>query len=109
MFDEYLEPPRVERQVSPALAVQVLVNSTSTPSSTTIDQDAPSLSHSPSSSALQSPTLQKGVTTESTIMEDYPFAPIDNDPFVNVFALELRSKASSSEDVSSAESTYVTQ
>ncbi|GKG18735.1 hypothetical protein Tco_0373033, partial [Tanacetum coccineum] len=36
MFDEYLEPPPVERQVSPAPAVQVPVNSTGTPSSTTI-------------------------------------------------------------------------
>nr|GEU79333.1 retrovirus-related Pol polyprotein from transposon TNT 1-94 [Tanacetum cinerariifolium] len=42
MFDEYLEPPRVERPVSPALAVQAPVNSAGTPSSTTIDQDAPS-------------------------------------------------------------------
>ncbi|GKD45095.1 retrovirus-related pol polyprotein from transposon TNT 1-94 [Tanacetum coccineum] len=37
MFDEYLEPPRVERLVSPAPAVQVPINSTGTPSSTTID------------------------------------------------------------------------
>nr|GEV31469.1 hypothetical protein [Tanacetum cinerariifolium] len=43
MFDEYLEPPRVKRLVSPAPAVQALVNSAGTPSSTTIDQDAPSL------------------------------------------------------------------
>nr|GEU80276.1 hypothetical protein [Tanacetum cinerariifolium] len=42
MFDEYLEPPRIERSVSPAQAVQAPVNSTGTPSSTTIDQDAPS-------------------------------------------------------------------
>ncbi|GKG36591.1 hypothetical protein Tco_0444269, partial [Tanacetum coccineum] len=52
MFDEYLEPPRVERPIPPAPAAQVPVNSTGTPSSTTIDQDAPSSSHSPSSSAL---------------------------------------------------------
>ncbi|GKF16192.1 retrovirus-related pol polyprotein from transposon TNT 1-94, partial [Tanacetum coccineum] len=52
MFDEYLEPSRVERPVSPALAVLVPVNSAGTPSSTTIDQDAPSPSHSLSSSAL---------------------------------------------------------
>ncbi|GKB48587.1 retrovirus-related pol polyprotein from transposon TNT 1-94 [Tanacetum coccineum] len=45
MFDEYLEPPRVERPVSPALAVPVPVNSAGTPSSTTIDQDAPSPSN----------------------------------------------------------------
>ncbi|GJU65532.1 retrovirus-related pol polyprotein from transposon TNT 1-94 [Tanacetum coccineum] len=56
MFDEYLEPPLVKRPVSTALAVPIPVNSVGTPSSTTIDQDAPSPSHSPSSSALQSPT-----------------------------------------------------
>nr|GEV19330.1 retrovirus-related Pol polyprotein from transposon TNT 1-94 [Tanacetum cinerariifolium] len=42
MFDEYLEPPSVERPVPPAHAIQVLVVLASTPSSTTIDQDAPS-------------------------------------------------------------------
>nr|GEZ52644.1 retrovirus-related Pol polyprotein from transposon TNT 1-94 [Tanacetum cinerariifolium] len=35
---------------------------------------------------------------QSTIIEDNPFAPVDNDPFVNVFALEPRSEASSSGD-----------
>ncbi|GKA58947.1 retrovirus-related pol polyprotein from transposon TNT 1-94 [Tanacetum coccineum] len=74
MFDEYLEPPRVERPVSPAPAVQVPVNSTGTPSSTTIDQDAPS-------------------------PKDNPFAPIDNDHFINMFAPEPRSEASSSGDL----------
>nr|GEU74192.1 retrovirus-related Pol polyprotein from transposon TNT 1-94 [Tanacetum cinerariifolium] len=61
MFDEYLEPPRVDRPVSPALAVPVPVpvNSAGTPSSTSIDQHAPSLSHSPSFSALQSPCLHQ--------------------------------------------------
>nr|GEW55028.1 retrovirus-related Pol polyprotein from transposon TNT 1-94 [Tanacetum cinerariifolium] len=43
MFDEYLKPPRVERSVSPAPAVQAPVNSAGTPSSITIDQEAPSL------------------------------------------------------------------
>ncbi|GJT14929.1 retrovirus-related pol polyprotein from transposon TNT 1-94 [Tanacetum coccineum] len=42
MFDEYLEPTRVERPASHAPAVLVLVTSAGTPSSTTIDQDAPS-------------------------------------------------------------------
>ncbi|GJX32323.1 retrovirus-related pol polyprotein from transposon TNT 1-94 [Tanacetum coccineum] len=109
MFDEYLEPPRVERPVPPASAVQVPVNSAGTPSSTTIDQDAPSTSHSPSSSALQSPSSHQGVAAGSNIIEDNPLAHADNDPFVNVFALEPSSEASSSGDVSSAESTHVTQ
>ncbi|GJU95315.1 hypothetical protein Tco_1320071 [Tanacetum coccineum] len=55
MFDEYLEPPCVERPVFTAPAVSAPVNLAGTPLSTTIDQDVPSLSHSPSSSALQSP------------------------------------------------------
>nr|GEV36354.1 retrovirus-related Pol polyprotein from transposon TNT 1-94 [Tanacetum cinerariifolium] len=109
MFDAYLEPPCVKRPVSPTLAVPVLINSTGTPSSTTTDQDVPSPSQSLSSSALQSPSLLQGVGAEFTIMEDNLFAPVDNDPFVNVFALEPHSEISSSGDVSLAESTYVTQ
>nr|GEU41618.1 retrovirus-related Pol polyprotein from transposon TNT 1-94 [Tanacetum cinerariifolium] len=83
MFDEYLEPPRVKRPVSPAAAVQAPVNSASTPSSTTINQDTPSPNN--------------------------PVAPVDNHPFINVFAPEPSSDASSSGDVSSTESTYVSQ
>ncbi|GKA39098.1 integrase, catalytic region, zinc finger, CCHC-type containing protein [Tanacetum coccineum] len=88
MFDEYLEPTRVKRLVSPAPAVLVSVSSAITPSSTTIDQDAPS-------------------PTESTLMENNPFAPIDNDPFINVSSLEPSFEASSSRDLSSAESPYL--
>ncbi|GJY35308.1 retrovirus-related pol polyprotein from transposon TNT 1-94 [Tanacetum coccineum] len=69
----------------PAGSSSVLVNSADTPSSTTIDQDAPSPSHSLSSSALQSPSYHQGVAAGSTIIQDNPFAPIDNNPFVNVF------------------------
>nr|GEV52920.1 hypothetical protein [Tanacetum cinerariifolium] len=98
MFDEDLKPPRVERPVYPAPAVSVLVNIASIPSSTTIDQDAPSPNHSPSSSALQSLSLQQSVVSESTIMEDNPLTPVDNDPFINVFASKPSSKASSSGD-----------
>ncbi|GJR18391.1 retrovirus-related pol polyprotein from transposon TNT 1-94 [Tanacetum coccineum] len=90
-------------------AVSVPVNSAGTPSSTTIDQDAPSPSHSPSSSALQSPNLHQDVAANTTLMEYNPFAPIDNHPFINVFALEPSSEASSSGDLSSAESPYVSQ
>ncbi|GJZ52032.1 hypothetical protein Tco_0606547 [Tanacetum coccineum] len=109
MFDEYLEPPRVDRPVSPASAVPVPVNSAGAPSSTTIDQDAPFPSHSSSSLALQSPSLQQGAAAEPTIIEDNPLAPVANALFVNVFVPESSSEASSSEDVSEAESTHVTQ
>ncbi|GJZ37091.1 retrovirus-related pol polyprotein from transposon TNT 1-94 [Tanacetum coccineum] len=78
MFDKYLEPPRVKRSVSPALAIPGPVNSA-------------------------------GVAVGSTIIEDNPFAYVDNDPFVNMFASEPSSEASSSGDVNSIESTHVTQ
>ncbi|GJZ80023.1 retrovirus-related pol polyprotein from transposon TNT 1-94 [Tanacetum coccineum] len=109
MFDEYMEPPRVERPISPAPAVQVPVNSAGTLSSTTIDQDAPSPSYSPSSSALQSPCLHQGVAAESTLMEENPLAPVVNNPFINVFSPEPSSKASSFGDLSSTEYPYVSQ
>nr|GFB36327.1 hypothetical protein [Tanacetum cinerariifolium] len=102
MFDEYLEPSRVERLISPATTVPIPVNSTGTPSSTTIDQDAPSPSHLPSSLASRH-------CSWIYIIKDNPFAPVDNDPFVNVFARKPSFEASSSGDVSSAKLTHVTQ
>nr|GEV02267.1 hypothetical protein [Tanacetum cinerariifolium] len=95
VFNEYLEPPHVERPVSPAPAVPVPVNSAGTPSSTFINQYAPSLSHSPSSLALKSPSLHQGVAAESTLMDENLFAPVNNDPFINIFAPKATSKASS--------------
>nr|GEU37354.1 retrovirus-related Pol polyprotein from transposon TNT 1-94 [Tanacetum cinerariifolium] len=109
MFDEYLEPSRVDRLVHPDQAVQAPVNSAGTPSSTTIDQDAPSPTISPSTSVLQSYSLHQGIATESSFMEDNHVALVVNIPFVNVFAPEPHSEASSSGDISSTESTYVSQ
>nr|GEW11179.1 hypothetical protein [Tanacetum cinerariifolium]GFB70397.1 hypothetical protein [Tanacetum cinerariifolium] len=109
MFDECLEPPRVDRLVSHAPAVLVPVNSVGTPSSTAIDQDAPSPNHSPSSSALQSSCLHQGVAAKSTLMDENLFAPVNNDLFINIFSLKPTSTASSSGDASSVKSTYVTQ
>nr|GEX00979.1 retrovirus-related Pol polyprotein from transposon TNT 1-94 [Tanacetum cinerariifolium] len=107
MFDEYLEPLHVERPVSPAPVVPAPLNSADTPLSTSIDQDAPFTSHLPSSSTLQSPCLHQGIAAESTLMDENPFALVYNDPFINIFALEPSSATSSSEDDSSANSTYV--
>nr|GEW99677.1 retrovirus-related Pol polyprotein from transposon TNT 1-94 [Tanacetum cinerariifolium] len=107
MFDEYLKPPCVERPVLPAQVVQAPVASAGTPSSTIIDKDAPSPSISPSSSALQSHSLHQGVVAAPNYMEDHTISPIDNTSFVNVFAPEHHSEASSSGDISSTESPYV--
>ncbi|GJS61621.1 retrovirus-related pol polyprotein from transposon TNT 1-94 [Tanacetum coccineum] len=108
-FDDLSKPMAPVQLVLPASTVHVPINSTGTPSSTTIDQDAHSTSHSPSSSALQSTSSHQGVAAGSTIIEDNPFAHAGNDPFVNVFDLKPSSEASSSGDVSSAKSIYVTQ
>nr|GEX70919.1 Gag-Pol polyprotein [Tanacetum cinerariifolium] len=77
MFDEYLEPP----QPAP-------VNLAGTPLSNTIDQDAPTLSMSLSSSALQSYSLHQGVTAEPNSMEERTDAPTDNPPFIYKVKLE---------------------
>nr|GEV81080.1 hypothetical protein [Tanacetum cinerariifolium] len=99
MFDEYLEPPRVKRPISHAPAVQIPINSAGTTSSAIIDQDAHSLSISLSYSTLQSHSLNQGIAAESTFIEDNPVAPVDNNSFINVFAPEPSSKASSFGDI----------
>nr|GFA63826.1 integrase, catalytic region, zinc finger, CCHC-type, peptidase aspartic, catalytic [Tanacetum cinerariifolium] len=102
-FDELTEP------MAPVHLEQALVNSAATPSYTTIDQDAPTLSISPSSSALQSHSLHQGIAAEPNFMEDHTIAPVDNNPFVNVFAPEPHSEALSYGDISSTESPYISQ
>nr|GEX25882.1 hypothetical protein [Tanacetum cinerariifolium] len=109
MFDEYLEPPRAKRPVFPAQVVQNPVNSAGTPSSTTIDRDTHSPNISPSSSVLQSHSLHQDVVAKSYFMEDHNVAPCDNTSFVNVFAPEPHSEASSSGDISSTESPHASQ
>nr|GFD11561.1 retrovirus-related Pol polyprotein from transposon TNT 1-94 [Tanacetum cinerariifolium] len=49
------------------------------------------------------------VVAESTLMKDNPISLVDNNLFINVITPEPSSEASSSGDVSSAESTYVSQ
>nr|GEZ51047.1 copia protein [Tanacetum cinerariifolium] len=79
MFDEYLEPPRAERQGSPAQAVQVPVTSAGTPLSTTIDQDAPSPHISPSSSALSVLSKIEPKNFKSAIIKDYWFQAVQDE------------------------------
>nr|GEY07570.1 retrovirus-related Pol polyprotein from transposon TNT 1-94 [Tanacetum cinerariifolium] len=47
-----------------------------------------------------------GIVGEPHFMEDHNVAPVDNNPFVNVFAPEPHSEASSLGDISSTESPY---
>ncbi|GJR50073.1 retrovirus-related pol polyprotein from transposon TNT 1-94 [Tanacetum coccineum] len=103
MFDEYFEPLGVKIPVPLALVVHVPFILADTPSSTTIDQDAPSTSHSPSSSEVQPHISHQGVAAGSPF-EDNPFAQTNNDPFVNVFAPEPSPEESSLGDVSTVDS-----
>ncbi|GKC22708.1 retrovirus-related pol polyprotein from transposon TNT 1-94 [Tanacetum coccineum] len=74
MFDEYFEPPSVERPVPPAPSVQVPVVLAGTPSSTTIDQDVPSTSHSPSSLEVQPPISHQEPGSEASSSGDINLA-----------------------------------
>nr|GEZ74158.1 hypothetical protein [Tanacetum cinerariifolium] len=71
----------------------------------------PNLAERPDSPAQSVQVLvsSAGVVAEPHFMEDHHFAPVDNNPFVNIFAPEPHSKASSSGDISSTESPYVSQ
>ncbi|GJW89717.1 hypothetical protein Tco_0167270 [Tanacetum coccineum] len=64
--------------------------SAGTPSSTIIDQDAPSTSYLVSSSIVQPPITHQGVAAGPNI-EDTLFPQTKNDPFVNVFAFRTTS------------------
>nr|GEY22943.1 retrovirus-related Pol polyprotein from transposon TNT 1-94 [Tanacetum cinerariifolium] len=86
MFDEYLEPPRDERLVLPAQAVQAPVNSASTPSSTTIDQDAPTPKpHSEASSSgdissVESPYVSHTLHHLNKWIKDHPLDNVIGNP-----------------------------
>ncbi|GJY35380.1 retrovirus-related pol polyprotein from transposon TNT 1-94 [Tanacetum coccineum] len=96
MFDEYFETPTGDHQM-PHVPVAPTPSIPTSPSvSVSFDHDAPSGSHSPSSSAHQSSSVHHGVATEHSF-EVNPFAETEHKPFVNVFAPNLNSEASSSE------------
>ncbi|GJW38803.1 retrovirus-related pol polyprotein from transposon TNT 1-94 [Tanacetum coccineum] len=108
MFDEYFETSTVDRLVPPAPAPQAPVNPTGPSVSIPIDQEAPSGSHSPSSSDHQSSSVHQGVAAEHSFKVN-PFAADDPEPFVNVFAPDHNSEASSSGVIARTESNQTTQ
>nr|GEU36089.1 hypothetical protein [Tanacetum cinerariifolium] len=90
MFDEYFEPSTVQ-QVPPAPAVHILVNPPYPSISIAVDQDASSEGHSPSSSDHKSSFVHHGVAADH-YLEVNPLSPVDNEPFVNIFALDPSSE-----------------
>ncbi|GJV16936.1 retrovirus-related pol polyprotein from transposon TNT 1-94 [Tanacetum coccineum] len=95
MFDEYFETPTGDHQMPPVPAAPTPAIPTGPSVSISFDHDAPSGSHSPSSSAHQSSSVHHGVATEHSF-EVNPFAATEHEPFVNVFAPDPNSEASSS-------------
>ncbi|GKF02369.1 hypothetical protein Tco_0029292 [Tanacetum coccineum] len=96
MFDEYCNPPPSD--ASPILAVVAPepVDSTGTPSSTSVGQDAPSPSTSQTPQETQYLVIPSGVEEH---FHDIKVAHLDNNPFFDVPILEPNSKESSSRDV----------
>ncbi|GJR18192.1 retrovirus-related pol polyprotein from transposon TNT 1-94 [Tanacetum coccineum] len=95
MFDEYFETPTGDHQMPYVPAVPPSVIPTGPSISISFDNDEPSGSHSSSSLAYQSSSVHHGVTTKQSF-EVNPFAITEHEPFVNVFAPDPNSKASSS-------------
>ncbi|GKE76602.1 hypothetical protein Tco_1542722, partial [Tanacetum coccineum] len=103
MFDELLTPPPsvdlpapeiiapIDEVVAPAPAV-----STSLPSSTTVDQDAPSPSNSQTTPETQPLVIPNDVEEDN---HDIKVAHMYNDPFFGVPIQEVHSDQSSSSDI----------
>ncbi|GJT77278.1 retrovirus-related pol polyprotein from transposon TNT 1-94 [Tanacetum coccineum] len=103
LFDELLNPPSsVDRPAPEDIALiaevvaQELVASTGSPSSTTVDQDAPSPSNSQTTPETQSPVIPNDVEEDN---HDLDVAHMNNYLFFGIPILENDSEASSSSDV----------
>nr|GEY28147.1 hypothetical protein [Tanacetum cinerariifolium] len=100
MFDELLNPPssvvnQAPKVITPIAEVilQVDVDSTGSPSSTTVDQDAPSPSKSLTPTEIQSSVIPQDVGDDNLDME---VAHMGNDPLLGVPIPEVTSAQSSS-------------
>nr|GFC14817.1 putative ribonuclease H-like domain-containing protein [Tanacetum cinerariifolium] len=100
LFDELLNPPpSVDNQAAEVIAPiaevipQVDDDSTGSPSSTTVDQDAPSLTKSPTPTEIQSSVILQDVGNDNL---DIEVVHMGNDPLLGVHIPEVTSEQSSS-------------
>ncbi|GJS32426.1 putative ribonuclease H-like domain-containing protein [Tanacetum coccineum] len=107
MFDEYFNPSGIRPDPIPN-AAQDPVIPTGPSASIAIDLDAPSGSHTSSPLDHHSSSVHHGVTGEQ-YAEVNPFAAADHEPFVNVFAPDYNSEASTSGEITIPESNQSTQ
>ncbi|GKE83483.1 retrovirus-related pol polyprotein from transposon TNT 1-94, partial [Tanacetum coccineum] len=100
LFNEFLNPsPSVDHPapevVAPKVIAPVLVDPTGSPSSTTIDQDAPSPSNSQTTPKIEPPVIPKDVEEDN---HDIEVAHMGNDPYFGVPIPEIPSDQPSSSD-----------
>ncbi|GKB21768.1 retrovirus-related pol polyprotein from transposon TNT 1-94 [Tanacetum coccineum] len=95
LFDELLNPPPSVDLPAPKVIAPIAevvapepAASTGSPSSTTVDQDAPSPSNSQTSPETQSPVISNDVKEEN---HDLDVAHMNNDPFFDVFPQDSNS------------------
>ncbi|GJW30000.1 retrovirus-related pol polyprotein from transposon TNT 1-94 [Tanacetum coccineum] len=103
LFDELLNPPSSVDRPAPEVIAPIAevvapepAASTGSPSSTTVDQDAPSPSNSQTTPKTQSPVIPNDVEEDN---HDLDVAHMNNDPFFGIPIPENDSEASSSSDV----------
>ncbi|GJT42464.1 retrovirus-related pol polyprotein from transposon TNT 1-94 [Tanacetum coccineum] len=96
VFDEFFSPPASVASPVPVEEAPTPVKSTGSPSSTIVDQDAPSPSTSQSTPQLQSKTIPLYAEEES---HDLEVAHMSNDPYFGILIPENFSEESSSSDV----------
>ncbi|GJY84614.1 retrovirus-related pol polyprotein from transposon TNT 1-94 [Tanacetum coccineum] len=97
MFDEYFNPSGIRQDPIPNVAQDPVIP-TGPSVSISIDLDAPSGSHISSPLDHHSSLVHHGVAGEQ-YAEVNPFAAADPEPFVNVFAPDPTSEASSSREI----------
>ncbi|GKC93381.1 retrovirus-related pol polyprotein from transposon TNT 1-94, partial [Tanacetum coccineum] len=107
MFDEYFNPSGIRQNPIPNVAQDPVIP-TGPSVSIAIDLDAPSGSHTSSPLDHHSSSVHHGVAGEQ-YAEVNPFAAADHEPFVNVFAPDYNSEASTSGETTIPESNQSTQ
>ncbi|GKD10324.1 hypothetical protein Tco_1190009, partial [Tanacetum coccineum] len=102
LFDEFLNPsPSVDHPAPEVVApinevtAPVLANSTCSPSSTTVDKDAPSPSNSQTTPETKPPIISNDVEEDN---HDIEVAHMGNDPYLGVPIPEVSSNQPSSSD-----------
>ncbi|GJY39575.1 hypothetical protein Tco_0425939 [Tanacetum coccineum] len=95
-------PPYVDLQAPEVIAIipEVVAPEhavlTGSPSSTTVDQDIPSLSNSHTTQETQTPIISHNVEEDN---HDIKVAHMGNDPYFGILILEVASDQSSSSDI----------